>query len=157
MDNVILLVPIYVIGESTVTLQLSDPLVEGDYRLTIYGSAGRALRDLAGNKLDGDSDGVAGGDYQRLFTVDSAPAITNVTVNNGLEQRSNLSLIELTFDEATNLSTLISKGSITSAVQLVRTTHGGGTVKLTSANFSWNKATNTLSIDLTLDGFRWKW
>jgi hypothetical protein len=38
-------------------------------------------------------------------------------------------------------------------VQLVRTTHGGGTVKLTSANFSWNKATNTLSIDLTLDGF----
>lgn len=152
-DDVISLVPIYVIGESTVMLQLSDPVLEGDYRLTIYGNSGRALRDLAGNKLDGDGDGIAGGDYQRFFEVDTAPAITDVTFNNGLEQRSNTSLIELTFDEATNIDVLIANGSILDAVQLVRTTHGGGTVKLTTAHFAWNKATNTISIDLTNDGF----
>jgi hypothetical protein len=265
-DIVLTLVPVYEIGETTVTLEIADQFVDGEYRLTIYGSDGRSLRDLAGNKLDGDGDGVAGGDYQRIFSIDAlgpagelvnpvqgavltsdpgsvdirwsdedsgidvdsigiddimindgevdidyvqdlgegvyryvynndgevlgegwvsvvavaggvedlsgntilvdtligdfildydleGPAISNVTLNGGIDQRSNMSIIEITFDEATNIDTLISNGSIVNAVQLARTTHEGGTVKLSAAHFSWNKATNTLTIDLTSDGF----
>ncbi|MBM4011473.1 MAG: hypothetical protein FJ286_08855, partial [Planctomycetes bacterium] len=58
-------------------------LPNGQYRLTVRGAASRAIHDSAGNTLDGDADGTAGGDWVRSFTVDQSIDITPpvVTVN----------------------------------------------------------------------------
>jgi len=39
------------------------------------------VTDVAGNALDGDLDGIPGGDYQVAFAVATAPTLTNVRVN----------------------------------------------------------------------------
>ncbi len=73
-DQVYVLTPNYVYnsqtGVSTVTLSFSGYLPADTYRLTIraYGGAG-GIRDINGNYLDGDKNGLAGGDYVRTFTV----------------------------------------------------------------------------------------
>ena len=62
----------------TVTLTLAQPLADGLYRLTVSG--GNGLLDSAGNPLDGDGNGTAGGAYQRVFTVDRSanhPPVAN--------------------------------------------------------------------------------
>ncbi|MEA3368161.1 MAG: PKD domain-containing protein, partial [Planctomycetota bacterium] len=60
------LTPHYVTGETVVTLEIDAGLLpNGLYRLTARGEA--SLRDVAGNRLDGDGDGAEGGDYVRLF------------------------------------------------------------------------------------------
>ena len=45
------------------------PLVEDRYGITLLGTGGAAILDLSGNALDGESDGVAGGDYAATFSV----------------------------------------------------------------------------------------
>ncbi len=73
-DQVYVLTPNYVYnsqtGAITVTLAFSGYLPADTYRLTIraYGGAG-GIRDINGNYLDGDKNGLAGGDYVRTFTV----------------------------------------------------------------------------------------
>jgi hypothetical protein len=70
-------------GTSTVWL---DPgldgaaLPEGFYQLTVRGGTTSTLHDVAGNRLDGDGDGVAGADYVRTFSIDqnSVPLLTAV-------------------------------------------------------------------------------
>ena len=52
----------------TVTLTLAAPLANGSYRLEVSGAGG--LIDAAGNPLDGDGNGAAGGAYDRTFTID---------------------------------------------------------------------------------------
>jgi autotransporter-associated beta strand protein len=47
-------------------------LPNGQYRLTVRGAASRAIHDSAGNTLDGNADGTAGGDWVRTFTVDQS-------------------------------------------------------------------------------------
>ena len=78
------LIPTYASNPSTVTLSLSNgPLPDGTYRLTLSGS--RAIFDASGNALDGDGDGVAGGDLVRIFTIDRsanrAPVVPSQTAN----------------------------------------------------------------------------
>ena len=54
-------------GGTTIPLQVTDgPLDEGQYRLAITDS----LSDIVGNRLDGDSDGTAGGMFTQMFTVE---------------------------------------------------------------------------------------
>lgn len=81
-DAVIALAPQYVPGSTSVTLGVAaSSLVDGRYRLLIRGSAGSNIHDLAGLELDGDEDGVAGGDYVRTFTIDRvAPMAAMVAV-----------------------------------------------------------------------------
>jgi hypothetical protein len=45
------------------------PPVEGRYGITLVGTSPAAILDLSGNALDGESDGVAGGDFTATFSV----------------------------------------------------------------------------------------
>ena len=46
-------------------LNMTEPLLDGNYVLT----ASQALHDVAGNPLDGDGNGVLGGDFARSFGI----------------------------------------------------------------------------------------
>ena len=54
-----------------VELTLARPLPAGSYQLAIRGQGRVALADNAGHVLDGDADGVAGGDYLMSFDVNA--------------------------------------------------------------------------------------
>ena len=57
----------------TVTISVNDglPLPRDYYQLTINGT--NSVTDMAGNKLDGDNNAIAGGDYIHEFWVGSLP------------------------------------------------------------------------------------
>ncbi|MFN3168758.1 MAG: CARDB domain-containing protein [Phycisphaeraceae bacterium] len=66
----------YTLNNLTISFTVTDgPLVNGPHRFTLYDT----LTDLPvadgvpGNPLDGDNDGLAGGDFVRSFTVDAVP------------------------------------------------------------------------------------
>ena len=54
---------------NVVELTLAQVLASGSYQLTVHGDGAVALADNAGHVLDGDADGVAGGDYLMSFDV----------------------------------------------------------------------------------------
>lgn len=56
---------------NVVELTLAHALPAGSYQLAIRGQGALALADEAGHVLDGDGDGVAGGDYLMSFDVDA--------------------------------------------------------------------------------------
>ena len=75
-DVIYSLVPSYTQGSASLVLNVAvGPLTPGTYRLTVYGSSGAALHDLAGVVLDGDNNGSAGGDYTRVFGVNIPPPL----------------------------------------------------------------------------------
>ena len=83
-DTKIALKPGYSFPETNLTLQLPNGvLAEGNYRLRLSGTLG--IFDTAGNLLDGNADGAAGGDYLRLFTIDRSgnqpPTATDAVVS----------------------------------------------------------------------------
>lgn len=61
---------VYDSGSRTATLVPDGELAPGLYRLFACGTGANALTDLAGNPLDGDGDGTAGGDFVRGFRAD---------------------------------------------------------------------------------------
>jgi PKD repeat protein len=76
--------PAYSFPETDLSLQFNGGVLgDGLYRLRISGTL--AVYDTAGNALDGDNDGFAGGDYQHVFTVDrsanNAPVANAQTVD----------------------------------------------------------------------------
>jgi len=77
-------------------------LPNGQYRLTVRGAASRAIHDSAGNTLDGDADGTAGGDWVRSFTVDQSIDITppTATIASVVSPRtSSIAALAVTFTE----------------------------------------------------------
>jgi len=54
---------------NVVELALARPLPPGSYQLEVRGEGPVALADNAGNVLDGDADGSAGGNYLMSFDV----------------------------------------------------------------------------------------
>jgi hypothetical protein len=46
------------------------PDVADRYGITLRGTGGAAILDLSGNPLDGEGDGVAGGDFTATFSVE---------------------------------------------------------------------------------------
>lgn len=54
---------------SSVWIETAMPLSGGEYELQLRASGAAALADLAGNPVDGDGDGAAGGNYRLRFTV----------------------------------------------------------------------------------------
>jgi hypothetical protein len=54
---------------NVVELTLARPLASGSYQLEVRGNGPVALADNAGHVLDGDADGIAGGDYLMSFDV----------------------------------------------------------------------------------------
>lgn len=70
------IVPIKYAGSSGTIGYLHFPaLTEGVYRLTVHDT----ITDVAGNKLDGDGDGVAGGDWVKDFVVVSGNTAFSTT------------------------------------------------------------------------------
>jgi hypothetical protein len=59
---------------NVVELTLAAPLPAGSYQLEVHGGGPLALADNAGHVLDGDADGLAGGDYLMSFDVGPATA-----------------------------------------------------------------------------------
>ncbi len=82
-DKVIPLAASYSAATNAVTLGLAAPLADGHYRLTVSGSSG--ILDTAGNPLDGDSNGTAGGAFVRTFFVDRSqnhpPAVADASIS----------------------------------------------------------------------------
>lgn len=82
-DALIPLAPSYTALSSNIALACGGPLATGLYQITVYSNR---LSDLAQLQLDGDSDGVPGGNYVRTFTL-TAQGIeaqtTNVVVPEG--------------------------------------------------------------------------
>jgi hypothetical protein len=75
-DIVFDLVPEYTFdpatGQSVTTLTIvlqGGVLAPDRYRLTVRGGIDASIKDIAGNRLDGNDDGTAGGDYVRVFLV----------------------------------------------------------------------------------------
>src|SRR5262249_48197871 len=74
-DSIFIVNASYIPGSKSISLtipgQPQNGLPAGKYRLTIRSNADASLHDLAGNSLDGDANGTAGGDYVKVFTVGS--------------------------------------------------------------------------------------
>ena len=79
-DDVILpVLPTYSAIDRTVSLSVVGASIDdGLYQLTVYGQNDRGVRDLAGLVIDGDRNGTAGGDYVRVFEIDTAAPIPTV-------------------------------------------------------------------------------
>lgn len=58
---------------TTLLIAPQAPLAPGRYRLRLSGEAPSPLTDLEGRAIDGDGDGLAGGDAVLEFRVDAAP------------------------------------------------------------------------------------
>ncbi len=58
---------------SSVWIETAEPLAAGEYALTLRGSGAAALADTEGDAIDGDGDGIAGGDFHLQFTVTEPP------------------------------------------------------------------------------------
>jgi hypothetical protein len=62
-------VPSYSVPDTNLVLSLTNgALADGRYRLTLSGT--NAILDSAGNKLDGNGDGIGGDDFVRSFRID---------------------------------------------------------------------------------------
>ncbi|NDC64738.1 MAG: hypothetical protein EBZ59_12310, partial [Planctomycetia bacterium] len=111
-------------------------LPNGQYRLTVRGSASRAISDSAGNKLDGNADGSAGGDWVRTFTVDQSIEVTpRVTVTGSLAG------VITTYGTASGTSSIAVTGSnltaaITAAAPAGFEVSSDGTTFSTTATFT---------------------
>ncbi|MGA2254402.1 MAG: right-handed parallel beta-helix repeat-containing protein, partial [Thermoguttaceae bacterium] len=83
-DVVYSLTPLYNANNNTVTLSInglgSGTLPPGSYRFTIFSTGTDTIHDLSGNALDGDGDGVAGGNFVRTFTLTGTqPTVTGIS------------------------------------------------------------------------------
>lgn len=58
---------------NSVWIETAAPLGAGEYELRMRASGALAIADLAGSPLDGDGDGVAGGDLRLRFSVMEPP------------------------------------------------------------------------------------
>jgi len=103
-----------------------------------------------------DDDGATSNEAQVTITVqaDQEPdpiELVGFAVNPGEAQRSNITTVELTFSDATNLDDLIASGDIVNAVTLLGP--DGQPVSLASARFVYDQDARKLTIDLTADAF----
>jgi hypothetical protein len=130
-DDVLIPVnPQYNTDSNQLSLQLANYLAGGLYQLTLFGSAGPSLRDLSGNRIDGDANGTPGGDFVRTFTVIPPPAITTITQTSTTSPRT----ISLKFNKDVSSSLSASDLILTGAT---------GVLPSNFVTYSWNPATLT--------------
>ncbi|MCA9140251.1 MAG: right-handed parallel beta-helix repeat-containing protein [Planctomycetales bacterium] len=139
-DIVYDLVPSFVLGDSTVDLQivfdagtttavgapLSAPLgapggaylPEGHYQFVLQSDATGSVRDTAGLSTDGDGDGAAGGIYLREFEVAFVPTISSVQLTPMIDEGGSVMLTgELTdLSSATDQTLTVNWGDGTNPV-----------------------------------------
>ena len=83
--------PAYAAGTNVKLVVADGPLGAGKYRLTIKDT----VTDVVGNKLDGNGDGKAGGDFVREFRVEYPAGYVSENRDNGeLAKATELVLVE---------------------------------------------------------------
>jgi parallel beta-helix repeat protein len=83
-DTLYTLVPNYIAGSTEVLLAVLVPdgiLPDGSYRFRVSGDT--SIHDVSGNKLDGDANGTAGGDFVGINSPPQLPTIGDLTVDEG--------------------------------------------------------------------------
>jgi parallel beta-helix repeat protein len=140
-DDIFVLAPSYGVGNLFVTVNvIGGPLPEGDFRFQI--SPTGSLRDTAGNVLDGDDNGTAGGVYEREFVVDiTAPSLVATEINDGLISRSWIETIDMTFDEAIVVPSIAN-------MQLIGLSTGTVDLAAISASLSYDPVSYTLTLSI---------
>ena len=87
-DDVVLPVdPDYVAGSRQIQVTVQGGLRPGEYRLTLIGDS--SIHDTAGLRLDGDGDGIEGGNYVRIFAVEASVVGRHVFYNNSAFDQNN--------------------------------------------------------------------
>ncbi len=97
-------------GNTTISVTINDgPLSAGEYRLTITDS----VTDLVGNSLDGDRDGLSGGDFVQFFTIDPLPAgsVFEGSFNNNIGGATPLTLVQDTVENSALYTEMYGLGS----------------------------------------------
>jgi hypothetical protein len=98
-----------------------------------------------------DQRGISRTDYgpPDIGAFEYAPLVmSTIVVNGGALQRSNDTTVAVTFNQWTNLQSLIDQGTIGSAMQLF----GAGQVPLETGRFHYDRESFTLTIDLRAGG-----
>jgi hypothetical protein len=138
-DTLFVMVPDYLPGTTRVTLNLaSGPLLPGNYRLMVSGDL--SIHDLAGLRLDGDQNGLEGGNYVRAFSVAvHYPKVLGVTLADGALQRSRLAKIAVAFNE--DVSDSLGTDDI-----VLRNLTSNTTLSPASMTLTYDKATNRAAL-----------
>lgn len=92
-----------------------------------------------------------------LYVLTYAPDldVSEITINDGLSQRHNVTNLKVEFTTGTNLGALISTGEIVDVVEVFERVAGGALgpkVTLPTSYYSWDPQAARLTIDLTKDG-----
>lgn len=125
------------------------------YTVTLLGTGGAPVRDLAGNSLDGDANGTAGGNLVYTFTVDTdpLPAATAVSPANASTYTlpAPLTAVTVDFSEAMNAATLTAASFLITgtagAVAPTSVTYTGATKRATF-NLSGGLPDDTYTVTL---------
>ncbi len=133
-------------GTSTLTITMNALAVDGQYEITLDASA---ITDQAGNLLNGGTNEVLN------FVLDQVkPQVIQVDINGGQVQRSNVSDITIQFNDDMNIPSLIVAGTIDDYIKLYDAFDLVTPLAwLDETRFSWDGGSDTLTIDLTIDGF----
>ncbi|MBL9000272.1 MAG: hypothetical protein JNK25_03970 [Phycisphaerae bacterium] len=124
-----------------------DALPNGFVQIRTAAAAENRARDRAGRAV---AESVLAG--LQVIVDRTAPVVTGVVINGGDAQRSNVERVTITFSESVNAPALIASGSISDVVRLASLGAYQPTPRLSPRHFAWDEATNTLTVDLTLDG-----
>ncbi|MFO7899372.1 MAG: Ig-like domain-containing protein, partial [Planctomycetota bacterium] len=99
-----------------------------------------------------DADGLVSNEATVAVSVLVPLRVTELIVNGGAEQRSNVETVALVFADDTNLQALIDSGQIGEAVR-VADLGAGQPVPLQIARYRYDAAARTLTMDVTEDGY----
>ncbi|MBI3448564.1 MAG: Ig-like domain-containing protein [Acidobacteria bacterium] len=111
------------------------------YSVTLVGTGGSPITDRAGNALDGDGNGTAGGDFTSTFIVDTdtTPTVTATNPAGGSTFTGTFTTVTATFSEAMDGST------ITTSSMTVTSTQGAASCSAVSYSAVNRRATCTLT------------
>lgn len=104
----------YTFGSLTATVNLPATLADGRYRLRIASQLTAAMVDLAGNRLDGDNNGTAGGDFAVRFRIDrTGPVVQSINPSGSLQVGPSQFLITFVNTGDINASTITNAANYT--------------------------------------------
>jgi hypothetical protein len=133
-------------SQAEVTQTAGGGTVAADH---IFAAAGTYQVQVTVTDDDGDSATTT-----HTVVVNQRLQIESIKVNDGTDpQRSNIETLSIKFNRPTNLQELIGDGRILNAVKLFRVAASNSQVPLTANRFQYHISTQTLTIDLTTDGF----
>jgi hypothetical protein len=104
----------YVFGSLTATVNLPAALPDGRFRLRIASQPTASMVDLAGNRLDGDNNASAGGDFAVRFRIDrTGPVVQSITPSGSLQVGPSQFLITFLNTGDINASTITNVANYT--------------------------------------------